>query len=77
MTKKGIAGVVGRRCVSFGAGVGVRIWVGVVQVSDYSMSMSRRWYGGVVALCVVEGVGLVAATVGWRMSSWFGDTALS
>ena len=50
-----------------GAGGGVRI--GGVQVSDYSMCMPRRWHGGVVALCVVEGVGLVAAAVGWRMST--------
>ena len=58
----------------WGAGGGVRI--GGVQVSDYSMSMSRRWHGGVVALCVVEGMGLVAAAVGWRMSSWLGDTGV-
>ena len=57
-----------------GAGGGVRM--GGVQVSDYSMFMSRRWRGGGVALCVVEGVGLVAAAVGWRMSSWFGDTGV-
>ena len=36
---------------------------GGVQVSDYSMCMSRRWRGGGVALCVVEGVGLLAAAV--------------
>ena len=57
-----------------GAGGGVRI--GGVQVSDYSMCMSRRWRGGRVALCVLEGVGLVAAVVGWRMSSWLGDTGV-
>ena len=34
-----------------------------VQVSDYSMCMSRRWRGGGVALCVVEGMGLLAAAV--------------
>ena len=46
-------------CILFGAGGGVRIWVGGegVQVSDYSMCMSRRCHGGVVALCVLEGVG--------------------
>ena len=50
--------------------------VGGVQVSDYSICMSRRWHGGGVALCVVEGVGLVAAAVGWRMSSWLDDTGV-
>ena len=38
--------------------------------------VARRWHGGVVALCVVEGVGLVATAVGWRMSSWLGDTGV-
>ena len=47
-----------------------------MQVSDYSMCMSRRWRGGGVALCVIEGVGLLAAAVGWRMSSWLGDTGV-
>ena len=50
--------------------------IGRVQISDYSMCMSRRWRGGGVALCVVEGVGLVAAAVGWRMSSWLNDTGV-
>ena len=50
-----------------GAGGGVRI--GGVQVSDYSMCIE-------VALCVVEVVGLVAAAVGWRMSSWLDDTGV-
>ena len=58
-----------------GAGGGVRIGGGV-PVSDYSMCMSHRWRGGGVAVCVVEGVGLVAAAVGWRMSSWFDDTGV-
>ena len=57
-----------------GAGGGVRI--GGVQVSDYSMCMPRRWCGSVAALCFVEGVGLVAAAVGWRMSSWLDDTGV-
>ena len=52
-------------CTLLGAGGGVRI--GGVQVSDYSMCMSRRWREGGVALCAVEGVGLVAAAVGWRI----------
>ena len=65
----------GRRCVPFGgAGVGVKI--GSVQVSDNSMCTSRRWRSGGVALCVVEGMRLLAAAVGWRMSSWFGDTGV-
>ena len=68
MAKKGIAGVVGRRCVSFGGRWGCENRG--VQVSDYSICMSRRWRGGGVVVCVVEGVGLVAAAVGWRMSSW-------
>ena len=58
-----------------GAGGGVRIGGGV-QVSDYSMCRSCRWRGGGAALCVVEGVGLVAAAVGWRMSSWLDDTGV-
>ena len=64
----------GRRCVPFGG----RWWCENrgVQVSDYSMCMSRRWRSGGVALCVVDGVGLLAAAVGWRMSSWFGDTGV-
>ena len=48
-----------------------------MQVSDYSMCMSRHWRGGGVALCFVEGVGLMAAAVGWRMSSSFDDTVVS
>ena len=55
MTKKGIAGVVGRRCVPFGGRWGCENRGGV-QVSDYSMCMSRRWRGGGVALCVLEGL---------------------
>ena len=47
-----------------------------MQVSDYSMCTSHRWRGGGVALCVAEGVVLVAAAVGWRMSSWLGDTGV-
>ena len=47
-----------------------------MQVSDYSMCMSHHWRGGGVAVCVVEGVGLVAAAVGWSMSSWLGDTGV-
>ena len=31
---------------------------------------------GGVALSAVEGVGLVAVAVGWRMSSWLGDTGV-
>ena len=65
----------GRRCVSFGDRWGCEN-SGGVQVSDYSMCMPRRWHGGVVAVCVVEGVGLVAAAVGWRISSWVGDTGV-
>ena len=48
--------MVGCRCVHFG----VR-WGGVrnggrgLQVSDYSVCMSRRWRGGGTALCAVEG----------------------
>ena len=59
---------------TLGSGGGVRM--GGVQVSDYSMCMLRRWRGGGEALCVVEGVGLVAAAVGWRMSSWLDDTGV-
>ena len=49
--------MVGRRCVPFGGRWGCENRG--VQVSDYSMCMSRRWRGGGAALCVVEGVGLV------------------
>ena len=66
--------MVGRRCVTFGGRWGCENRG--VQVSDYSMCMSRRWRGGGAALCVVEGVGLVAAAVGWRMSSWLDDTVV-
>ena len=38
---------------TLGSGGGVRI--GGVQVSDYSVCMSRRWHGGGTALCAVEG----------------------
>ena len=55
--------MVGRRYVPFGpAGGGVKIGGG--QVSDNSMCTSRRWRSGGVALCVVEGMGLLAAAVG-------------
>ena len=47
-----------------------------MQVSDNSMCTSRRWRSGGLALCVVERMGLLAAAVGWRMSSWFGDTGV-
>ena len=63
--------MVGRRCVHFGVRWGCENRG--VQVSDYSVCMSRRWRGGGVALCVVEGGGLMAAAVGWRKSSWLGD----
>ena len=72
---EGTAGVVGCRCVPLrGAGGGVKIEG--VQVSDNNMCMSRRWRSGGVALCVVEGMRLLAAAVGWRMSSWYGDTGV-
>ena len=51
--------MVARRCVPLGGRW--RCENRGVQVSDYSMCMSRRWHGGGVALCVVEGVGLLAA----------------
>ena len=54
--------MVGRRCVPFGGRWGCENRG--VQVSDYSMCTSRRWRSGGVALCVVEGVGLLAATRG-------------
>ena len=66
--------MVARRCVPLGGRW--RCENRGVQVSDYSMCMSRRWHGGGVALCVVEGVGLLAAAVVWRMSSWLGDTGV-
>ena len=53
-----------------GAGGGAKI--GGEQVSDNSMCTSRRWRSGGVAHCFVEGMVLLAAAVGWRMSSWFG-----
>ena len=40
------------------------------------MCTSRRWRSGGVAHCFVEGMVLLAAAVGWRMSSWFGDTGV-
>ena len=49
---------------------------GGVQVSDNSMCTSRRWRSGGVARCFAEGMGLLATAVGWRMSSWFGDTGV-
>ena len=73
---KGTAGVVGRRCVPFGEGAGGGVKIGGgVQVSDNSMCTSRRWRSG-VARCFAEGMGLLAAVAGWRMSSWFGDTGV-
>ena len=66
--------MVGRRCVPFGGGGG-GVKIGGVQVSDNSMCTSRRWRSGGVA-CIVEGMGLLAAAVGWRMSSWFGGTGV-
>jgi len=51
--KKGIVGVVGRRCVYLGVRWGVREgeWV---QVSNY-VCMTRRCWGGRSAVCAVEG----------------------
>ena len=53
----------------------MKIGVGV-QVSDNSMRTSRRWRSGGVARCFAEGMGLLTAAAGWRMSSWFGDTGV-
>ena len=58
--------MVGRRCVPFGEGGGGGVKIGGVQVSDNSMCTSRRWRSGGVARCFVEGMGLLAAAVGWR-----------
>ena len=46
--------MVGRRCVHFEVRWGCEKWGGV-QVSDYSVCMYRRWHGGGIALCAVEG----------------------
>jgi hypothetical protein len=40
---------------TLGAGGVVVIGGGWVQVSDYSVCMSRRWCGGGTAVCPVEG----------------------
>ena len=40
---------------TLGSGGSVRIGGRWVQVSDYSVCMSRRWCGGGTALCAVEG----------------------
>ena len=54
-----------------GAGGGVRIGG-----CRYQTTACVCLVAGGVALCVVEGVGLVAVAVGWRMSSWLGDTGV-
>ena len=68
---KGIVGVVGRRCVPFGGR-----WGCENRGCRYQATACVCLVAGVVALCVVEGVGLLATAVGWRMSSWFGDTSV-
>ena len=45
--------MVGHRCVHFGVRWGCENRG--VEVSDYSVCMSRRWRGGGTALCAVEG----------------------
>ena len=47
--------MVGRRCVQFGFRWGCENREKWVQVSDYSVCMSRRWCRGGTALCAVEG----------------------
>ena len=64
--------MVGRRCVPFGGRWGVRIGRGC----RYQTTVRVCLIAGGVSLSVVEGVGLVAVAVGWRMSSWFGDTGV-
>ena len=68
--------MVGRRCVPFGGGRwgcenrGVKIGG-----FRYQTTVCVRLVAGVVvgvARCFVEGMVLLAAAVGWRMSSWFG-----
>ena len=56
-----------------GAGGGVRI-----RGFSYQTTACVCLVTGMVVgwLCVVEGVGLVAAAVGWRMSSWLGNTGV-
>ena len=45
--------MVGCRCVNFGVRLGCENR-GEVQVSDYSVCVSRHWCGGGTALCAVE-----------------------
>ena len=60
--------MVGRRCVPFGGRGGVRIGGGCMYQTTACVCLTT----GGVPLSVVE----VAVAVGWRMSSWFGDTGV-